>query len=159
MSINIADNCIKKKVKKAIFTLSCGMYPEFADLPIKESSNLTGYPHKSNTGYAYAKSFIEPLINSYNQEYKSNFIGLVPNGIYGPEDNFDLQNASMLASLILKAYLAKINNTNLEVWGDGRPLRQYTFGDDYVLVFIKWCLENYKGKEILNVGTSEKLYY
>ena len=155
MSINIADNCVRKKVKKTLFTLSSGMYPERANLPIKEYENLKGLPHNSNTGYAYAKSFIEPLINSYNQQYNANFIGLVPNGIYGPEDNFDLQNAPMLPSLILKAYQAKNNNSNLEVWGDGTPLRQYTFADDYVQIY-KWCLEKYDSNEIINVGTSDE---
>lgn len=155
MTINIADNCIKKNVTKAIFTLSVGMYPENADLPIKENSNLTGQPHPSNTGYAYSKAFIEPLIKSYNQQYKSNFIGLVPNGIYGPEDNFDPDHAPMLPTLIRKAYLSKINDINLDVWGDGTPLRQYTFADDYVHIY-KWCLENYDDDEIINVGTDEE---
>tara|TARA_Y100001978_G_scaffold195156_1_gene203072 strand:+ start:7733 stop:8683 length:951 start_codon:yes stop_codon:yes gene_type:complete len=155
MTINVADNCILKNVKKAIFTLSVGMYPENAILPIKETSNLTGKPHASNTGYAYAKAFIDPLIKSYNQEYKSNFIGLVPNGIYGPEDNFDPEHASMLPSLIRKAYIAKVEQTNLDVWGDGTPLRQYTYADDYVHIY-NWCLKNYEEEGIINVGTSEE---
>ena len=155
MSINIADNCVRKKVNKTIFTLSVGMYPEDALLPIKEESNLKGPPHPSNTGYAYAKALIEPLIKSYNKEYDQNFIGLVPNGIYGPEDNFDPNHAPMLPTLIRKAYFAKINDTSLDVWGDGTPLRQYTFVDDYVYIY-KWCLENYEEEDILNVGTSEE---
>ena len=155
MTINIADNCIKRNVLKTIFTLSVGMYPENAKLPIREDSNLTGKPHPSNTGYAYAKAFIEPIIKSYNQQYNTNFIGLVPNGIYGPEDNFDPDHAPMLPTLIRKAYLSKINNTSLDVWGDGTPLRQYTFADDYVQIY-KWCLENYNDDEIINVGTHEE---
>ncbi|KGG00315.1 MULTISPECIES: NAD-dependent epimerase/dehydratase family protein [Prochlorococcus] len=156
MAINIADNCVRNKVNKCIFTLSVGMYPENAVLPIKEKSNLTGSPHSSGTGYAYAKAILEPLIKTYSAQYKVNFIGLVPNGIYGPEDNFDPEHSAMLPSLIRKAYLAKLNNENLEVWGDGTPLRQYTFVDDYVHIY-KWCINNFNLPEILNVGTSEEL--
>lgn len=156
MAINIADNCVRKKVKKCILTLSVGMYPENAELPIKESSNLKGKPHSSGTGYAYAKAILEPLIETYSAQYKANFIGIVPNGIYGPEDNFDPKHAAMLPSLIRKASLAKSNDEPLEVWGDGTPLRQYTYVDDYVHIY-KWCLDNFNRPEILNVGTSEEL--
>ena len=156
MAINIADNCVRKKVKKCIFTLSVGMYPENSELPIKESSNLKGKPHPSGTGYAYAKAILEPLIETYSSQYNMNFIGLVPNGIYGPEDNFDPEHSAMLPSLIRKAFLSKSNNKPLEVWGDGSPLRQYTFVDDYVHIY-KWCLDNFNRPEILNVGTYEEL--
>ncbi len=156
MAINIADNCVRKKIKKCIFTLSVGMYPEEANLPISENSNLSGKPHSSCTGYAYAKAILEPLIETYSAQYKSNFIGIVPNGIYGPEDNFDPEHAAMLPSLIRKAYLSKLNNGKLDVWGDGTPLRQYTYVDDYVHAY-KWCLCNFNRPEIINVGTSEEL--
>ncbi len=155
MGLNIAQNCVKHKVKKTIFTLSVGMYPEKSPLPIKEESNLKGEPHHSNFGYAYAKSIIDPLIKTYREQYKINFIGLVPNGIFGPEDNFHPDHSPMLPSLIRKAYLAKQNNQKLDVWGDGTPLRQYTFADDYVRIF-KWALDNYNEPEIINVGTSEE---
>ena len=156
MAINIADNCISKKVKKCILTLSVGMYPEDSELPIKESANLKGKPHSSVTGYAYAKAILEPLIQTYSAQYNANFIGLVPNGIYGPEDNFDPEHSAMLPSLIRKAFLAKSNNGTLDVWGDGSPLRQYTFVDDYVHIY-KWCLNKFNRPEIINVGTSEEL--
>ena len=156
MSINIADNCVRKKVKKCIFTLSVGMYPEDSKLPIKENSNLTGKPHNSGTGYAYAKAIIEPLIETYSTQHKVNFIGVVPNGIYGPEDNFDPEHSAMLPSLIRKACLSKSNNEKFEVWGDGSPLRQYTFVDDYVYIY-KWCLNNFNRPEIINIGTAEEL--
>ena len=155
MAFNIAQNCVKYETKKCIFTLSVGMYPENAPLPITEISNLTGEPHHSNFGYAYAKAIIEPLISTYREQYKVNFIGLIPNGIFGPEDNFHPDHAPMLPSLIRKAFLARVNKTKLDVWGDGTPLRQYTFADDYVKIY-KWALDNYDEPEILNVGTSEE---
>jgi len=156
MALNIADNCLRKNVKKCIFTLSVGMYPENAILPIKEDYNLLGKPHSSSTGYAYSKALIEPLIKTYCSQYGVNFIGLVPNGIFGPEDNFDPNHSAMLPSLIRKAFFAKKNNSSLEVWGDGTPLRQYTFVDDYVRIY-KWCLDNFNNPEIINVGTSEEV--
>lgn len=155
MALNIAQNCVDHKIKKCIFTLSVGMFPEDANLPIKEESNLTGRPHKSNFGYAYAKALIEPLISTYREQYKINFIGLIPNGIYGPEDNFNPDHAPMLPSLIRKAFIAKINNEKLDVWGDGSPLRQYTYADDYVKIY-RWALDNYNEEKILNVGTAEE---
>ena len=104
MAINIADNCVRKKIKKCILTLSVGMYPEDSELPIKESSNLKGKPHQSVTGYAYAKAILEPLIETYAAQYNVEFIGLVPNGIYGLQDNFDPDHSAMLPSLIRKAF-------------------------------------------------------
>lgn len=156
MAINIADNCVRKKIKKCILTLSVGMYPEDSELPIKESSNLTGKPHQSVTGYAYAKAILEPLIETYSAQYNLDFIGLVPNGIYGPQDNFDPDHSAMLPALIRKASLSKLTNKPFEVWGDGTPLRQYTFVDDYVYIY-KWCLDNFNRPEIMNIGTSEEI--
>ena len=155
MAFNIAENCVEFGIKKCIFTLSVGMYPAEANLPIVETSNLTGPPHNSNFGYAYAKAIIEPLISTYREQHDINFIGLVPNGIFGPEDNFHPEHSPMLPSLIRKAFLAKKNVTKIDVWGDGSPLRQYTYADDYVKIY-KWALEKYDSEKILNVGTSEE---
>ena len=153
MAINIADNCVRKKVKKCIFTLSVGMYPENSELPIKESSNLKGKPHPSGTGYAYAKAILEPLIETYSSQYNINFVGLVPNGIYGPEDNFDPEHSAMLPSLIRKAFLSKSNKTPLEVWGDGSQGRAFVHVND-VIKSLELILEKGMNQNVIQIGPS-----
>lgn len=156
MAINIADAAVKVGATKTIFTLSAGMYPEDAKLPITESSNLRGKPHQSAYGYGYAKSFIEPLIYSYNHQYNTDFIGLVPNGIYGYGDRFGQPNLTMLPSLIYRGYHSLSHNQPLLVWGDGTPMRQYTWSEDLADIYY-WALRNYSGDQILNIGTNEEL--
>lgn len=156
MAINIADSAVELGINKVIFTLSAGMYPEDSPLPITELSNLTGKPHQSAYGYGYAKSFVEPLIYSYNHQYNTDFIGLVPNGIFGYGDRFGQPNLTMLPSLVYRGYRSLIDNQPFLVWGDGTPMRQYTWSEDLADIYY-WALKNYSGDQILNIGTNEEL--
>lgn len=155
MLFNILDNALKFKIKKILIVLSSGMYPPNAKVPYAEKSLHLGPAHESSYGYFYAKRIFEPAIKSYRQQYGMDIIGCVPNGIYGPNDNFS-DYAPMLPSIIRRSNEAMQNNTKLEVWGDGEPLREYTYSYDMAKAMM-WCYENYSSDEIINVGSNEEL--
>lgn len=155
MNVNVLEAARSEKVKKVVMTLSAGMYPPEAPLPLKEESIHAGAAHFTNYSYAYAKRIVEPLIRAYRKEYNMNVIGLVPNGIFGPFDNFNFETAPMLPSLIRRFYESKDEMTPLVVWGDGSPLREYTFSLDLARAYM-WCLNHYDHEDILNVGSTEE---
>jgi GDP-L-fucose synthase len=155
ININILEASVKCKVKKILLCLTTGMYPEKAKLPLSEKYIQYGPPSDTNYGSSYAKRLIEPAIRAYRDEFKLNAIGLIPSGIYGPEDNFNKNDAPMLPSIINRMYDCKIKNQILEVWGTGKPLREYTYSEDIAKIFI-WALENYEKEQVLNIGTTEE---
>lgn len=154
MLFNILDNAVRKKIKKTLITLSSGMYPPNAKMPYEEKSTHDGPAHDSSYGYFYAKRVFEPAIRSYRNQHNLDVIGCVPNGMYGENDNFS-DHGPMLPSIIRKMYEAKKNNKTLDVWGDGSPLREYTYAKDMAKAFL-WCFDNYSSNEIINVGSSEE---
>jgi len=154
MLFNILDNVVRKKIKKTLVTLSSGMYPMKAPMPYKESSIHEGPAHESSYGYFYGKRIFEPAIRAYRDQYNLDIIGCVPNGIFGREDNFSEQ-APMLPSIIKRMHEAKVKNKKLEVWGDGSPLREYTYSQDMANAFL-WCFENYSSRAIINIGSNEE---
>jgi len=155
MDINILEAARMAKVKKIIMSLSTGMYPTNAPLPIREEYIHNGYPHSSNYSYSFAKRLIDSLIKAYRKEYKLNGIGLVPNGIFGENCNFDNKSSTMVPALIRRFYENKDNNRKIVIWGDGTPLREYTYSKDIARAYM-WCLENYNAEQILNIGTTEE---
>ncbi|MBI5643603.1 MAG: NAD-dependent epimerase/dehydratase family protein [Deltaproteobacteria bacterium] len=155
INFNVLEAARRFNIKKTVMTLSSGMYPPDAPIPIKEESVHCGNPHESNYSYAFAKRLVEPSIKAYRTQYGLNIIGLVPNGIFGENDNFNLEEASMLPSLIRRFYEKRHEGSKLVVWGDGSPLREYTYSIDIARAFM-WCLENYDGAQILNIGSTEE---
>ncbi len=155
MLINILEAARKSGVKKVITTLSAGMYPVDTPFPIRENSIHTGPPHDSNYSYAFAKRMMEPAIRAYRHEYGLNIIGLVSNGIFGENANFSEETSVMLTAIIKRCYLARKNSDPVIIWGDGTPMREYTYSRDLARIFI-WCLDNYDSTEILNIGSTEE---
>lgn len=155
MLFNILDNARLFKIKKVLVVLSSGMYPPNAKMPYKEKSIHDGPAHESSYGYFYAKRIFEPAVRSYRQQYGMNIIGCVPNGIFGPNDNFS-NFAPMLPSIIKRANEAKKTGRKLVVWGNGEPLREYTLSYDMAKAMM-WCYKNYSSDEIINVGSNEEL--
>lgn len=142
-------------VEKTIMTLSTGMYPPDAPLPLREESIHNGPPHSSNYGYSFAKRLIDPAIKAYREEYSMNIIGLIPSGIFGENDNFNFGSAPMLPSLIRRFYENRYSSDQIIVWGDGSPLREYTYSKDIANIYM-WVLENYDDAQVLNIGTIEE---
>lgn len=155
MAINVLEAARLLSIKKTVMTLSAGMYPAEAPIPLRESSIHDGPAHPSNYSYAYAKRLIEPAIRAYRTEYGVNAIGLVPSGIFGPGDKFDSEGAPFIAALIKRFYDHRHDQTPLVVWGDGSPLREVTFSHDLARAYL-WCLEHYEEPDVLNIGTSEE---
>jgi len=155
MTLNVLDVALACDVAKVIMSLSSGMYPANAPLPLRESSMHDGYPHESNYAYAFAKRLIDPAIRAYRSEYGLNVIGLIPNGMFGEGDNFNLDDCNMVAALIRRFHAARHTKDSVTVWGDGTPLREFTYAKDMARAYM-WALENYDGADCLNVGTTEE---
>jgi len=156
MSINILEAVRICGIEKTIMTLSSGMYPiSRIGFPMDESYIHKGPPHDSNYAYAHAKRLIDPLIRSYREEFNMNIIGLVPNGIFGENDYFGLEDCNMTAALIRKFYAARDTDEDIVLWGDGTPLRELTYAKDLARAYM-WALENYDDGQILNVGNTQE---
>lgn len=154
MLINILESSKNYKVKKIILTLSSGMYSPNIKMPYEEKNLHDGNVEEGSYGYFFAKRLMEPFIKAYRDQYKLNVIGLVPNGIYGKEDKFDLQTSPMIPSLIKKIYQGKISNKKVEIWGNGTPLREYTYAPDLAKIYF-WALKKYHKRKILNIGNTD----
>jgi GDP-L-fucose synthase len=135
-------------VKKLIACLSTCIFPDKITYPIDESMLHNGAPHNSNDAYAYAKRMTEIHCKAYKENYGDNFICITPSNIYGPNDNFDLENGHVLPSLIHKCYLAKEQNIDFIIRGSGTPLRQFIFSEDLAdLIMI--ILENHNEDNVI----------
>ncbi len=155
MTFSVLEAVRECRVKKTIMTLTTGMYPPDAPLPLKEDYIHNGYPHESNYGSSFAKRLVAPAIRSYREEYGINIIGLIPNGIFGENDNFNLDDAPMVPSLIRRFYENRAGNSAISIWGDGSPLREYTYSKDLARIYL-WALDNYDDPQVLNIGTTEE---
>lgn len=157
MEANVIHSAHENKVKKLLFLGSSCIYPKMAEQPLKEESLLTGLLEPTNEPYAIAKIAGIKLCESYREQYQANFISAMPTNLYGPNDNYDLNNSHVLPALIRKFHTAKVNNEpNVTVWGTGSPLREFLHVDDLAeaLVFL---MNNYDEKLFVNVGYGEDL--
>jgi len=155
MNINVLEAARLKGIRKTILTLSTGMYPPDAPNPIREEYIHDGPPHESNYGYSFAKRLIEPSIRAYRTEYGTNVIGLVSNGIFGENANYRPDESVMVAALIRRFFEARNSNEKIVIWGDGSPLREYTYSKDMARAFM-WCLDHYDEAQILHIGSTEE---
>lgn len=154
---NIIHSAYNNKVKKLLFLGSSCIYPKLAPQPIKEEYLLTSPLEKSNEAYAIAKIAGLKLCEYYNKQYSTQYIAVMPTNLYGPNDNFNLENSHVLPAMIRKFHEAKINNDqSLTLWGSGSPKREFLHVDDLAEATI-FLMNNYKGENILNIGTGEDL--
>ena len=154
---NIIHSSYLTGVKNLFFLGSSCIYPKNSKQPIKENYLLTGDLEKTNDAYAIAKIAGIKLCESYNSQYKTNYKCLMPCNIYGPNDNFDLNNSHFFPALMAKTYEAlKKNKKELVVWGTGRPKRELMYVDDLANACIFFL--NKKIKEtMINVGSSTEM--
>lgn len=154
---NLIDASHYAKVEKFIFLGSSCIYPRHAKQPIPEEELLNGYLEPTNSAYALAKISGIELIKSYRKEYGHNWISLMPANLYGPGDNFNLNNAHVLPTLIAKFFNAKKNGSGeVELWGDGSPMREFLYVEDLADAVV-FCMQNYNGEEHLNIGSGEEV--
>jgi len=157
-NLQIASNLIHAShvynVRKLINLGSSCIYPRDAKIPIVEESLLTDVLEKTNEPYAIAKIAAIKLCESYHEQYNHNFYSIMPCNMYGPRDNFDLKSSHVLPALIRKVHEAKESGSkNVEVWGSGKPLREFLYVDDLAQAII-YCLKNVDAKDIYSKGIS-----
>ena len=146
---NIIHAARKFGVKKLLFLGSSCIYPKMCEQPIKEEYLMTGPLEPTNDAYAIAKIAGIKMCQAYRKQYGFNAISLMPTNLYGPNDNFDLENAHVLPTLIRKFHEAK---TDVTLWGDGSPMREFLHVDDLAeACFV--CMRDYNDPEPINVGT------
>ncbi|MCK9467365.1 MAG: GDP-L-fucose synthase [Candidatus Absconditabacterales bacterium] len=162
---NIIHNSYLSGVKKLIFLGSSCIYPKESKQPIKEEYLLSGKLESTNEPYAIAKIAGIKMCQSYNRQYGTNFIACMPTNLYGPNDNFDLENSHVFPAMIRKFHEAKVNNkSEVELWGDGSPYREFLHSDDAADAII-YLMNNFdptkeqneKGEIIFNIGTGVDL--
>jgi len=146
MNANIIDTCYRREVKKLVCFLSTCVFPNDVEYPLDETKIHLGEPHFTNAPYAYAKRMADVQIQAYNKQYGTKYFSVIPCNVYGPNDNYNLDNGHVIPTLIHKCYLAKQNNTPFEVWGDGAPLREFIFSKD-VANIVDLLLEKYEGTD------------
>jgi GDP-L-fucose synthase len=150
---NLIDACHEFKVEKFIFLGSSCIYPRNCPQPIQEDALLTGILEPTNSAYAIAKIAGLELIKSYRKQYKYKWITVMPTNLYGPRDNFDLENSHVLPALIRKFVEAKRNNVeSVMLWGTGSAVREFLFVEDLARAII-FCSDNYDSDDHINIGT------
>ncbi|KAI0305358.1 GDP-L-fucose synthetase [Multifurca ochricompacta] len=145
-------------VSKVVSCLSTCVFPDKVTYPLDESKIHLGPPHESNYGYAYAKRMIDIANRAYHDEHGCNFTSAIPTNVFGPNDNFDLDDSHVIPALIHKCLQAKRHDTPFVVLGSGKPLRQFIYSLDLAKLFI-WQLREYDDVEpvILSVGEDEEV--
>ncbi|BDD09741.1 GDP-L-fucose synthase [Fulvitalea axinellae] len=144
-------------VEKLLSLGSSCIYPKFAEQPIKEEYLLTGELEPTNEPYAIAKIAGIKLCDAYRDQYESNFISAMPTNLYGPNDNYDLNNSHVLPALIRKFHEAKVNNLPfVEIWGTGSPKREFLHVDDLAQACL-FLMEEHNEGGWVNVGTGQDI--
>lgn len=156
MNMNVLDACREKRLK-LVSVLSTCIYPDapYVKHPLTENQLHMGPPHLSNFGYAYAKRMLEVQSRAYRQQFGCNFISVIPNNLYGINDNYDLNSGHVIPALIRKFYEAVLaERDEVIVWGTGRPVREFTFARDAAKIIL-WLAENYDGEDPINIGNPD----
>ena len=143
-------------IKNMVVFLSTCIFPDDVEYPLTEDKIHLGPPHYSNDAYAYAKRMAEVQVRAYREQYGLNYKCVTPTNVYGINDNFNLESSHVVPALIHKCYLAKRDGTPFEVWGSGKPLREFIYNKD-VAKLTEWILDNYEGEEPIILSTSEEV--
>ena len=156
INTHVLKHAAKRNVDKLLSMLSTCVYPASTTYPLEEKNIHLGEPHWTNFSYAYAKRMLDVQSRAYRQQYGCNFITAIPNNMYGKHDNFDLEDSHVIPAMIRKMYEAKIHNQDVELWGDGSPIREFTCAKDiaYIILFL---LKNYSGETPINIGNTDSL--
>jgi len=152
---NVIDLAYEFGVEKVVSCLSTCIFPDKTTYPIDETMIHNGPPHPSNEGYAYAKRMIDVINRCYNQQHGCKFTSVVPTNIFGPHDNFSIEDGHVLPGLMHKAYKAKQDGTNLAIWGSGTPLRQFIYNEDLGELMI-WVMRSYEETDPIILSVPEE---
>ncbi len=154
---NVIDAAYQNNAEKLLFLGSTCIYPKMAPQPLKEEYLLTGKLEPTNEPYAIAKIAGIKMCQSYNRQYGTKYISVMPTNLYGPNDNFDLHTSHVLPALIRKFHEAKENNSPyVEVWGTGSPKREFLYSEDLADACL-FLMNTYEGNEIVNIGVGDDI--
>ncbi len=157
IQVNVISNAWKYNVKKLMFLGSSCIYPKYALQPIKETYFMTGPLEETNDAYAIAKIAGIKMCQSYNEQYETNFISVMPTNLYGPNDNFDLEDSHVLPALIRKFHEAKMRNSSeVILWGSGKVYREFLYVDDMADACV-FLMREYNSSEIINIGSGKDI--
>jgi len=151
---NIMECCRINKVKKLVSMLSTCIFPDKTSYPIDETMLHDGPPHPSNEGYALAKRLIDTMSRAYAEQYGCNFTSIIPTNIFGPNDNFSIENGHVIPGLIHKCYIAKKDDTPFTIWGSGTPLRQFIYSLDLAELSV-WVMREYHSPDPITLSVDE----
>lgn len=152
---NVVHESWRSGVKKLLFLGSSCIYPRMAPQPINESALLTGPLEPTNEPYAIAKIAGIRLCQSYNRQYGTNFISVMPTNLYGPGDNYDLETSHVMPAMIRKFHDAKASRApSVTLWGTGSPRREFLYVDDMADACL-FLMERHDGSQIVNIGTGQ----
>jgi len=154
---NVIHAASRYGIIKLLFLGSSCIYPKMAPQPLKEEYLLTGLLEPTNEPYAIAKIAGIKMCDAFRDQYGCNFISVMPTNLYGPNDNYDLQNSHVLPALIRKFHEAKINgNPSIMMWGTGSPRREFLHVDDLADACY-YLMQTYNEPGLVNIGTGEDI--
>ena len=156
INLNVLEAARRAGVEKVVSFLSTCIFPDDVEYPLCEHMLHDGAPHTSNFGYSYAKRMLDVHSRAIKDQYGLNYICVIPTNIYGPNDNFNLDDSHVVPALIHKCYLAKKNKTDLVVWGSGRPIREFIYSED-VGELTQLILDKYNGPGPLIISSGEEI--
>lgn len=156
INLNVLESCKAHNVNKLVSFLSTCMFPHQVEYPLTENKIYMGEPHESNYGYAYSKRILHVQTKLYREQYKANFINVIPTNIYGKYDNFSLKKGHVIPALIHKCYLAKIENKPFEIWGSGKAQREFIYAKD-VAELTEWSIDNYNDHKPIIFSNSKEI--
>lgn len=156
MNTNVIEQARQNGVEKLVAFLSTCVFPDDVEYPLTEKKIHLGEPHTSNYAYAHAKRMTDIQIRAYREQYGLQYKSVIPTNIYGPNDNFSLTHGHVMPMLIHKMYLSQKNNDPFEVWGTGKPLREFIYSKD-VADLTEWVMNNYDEDEPIILSTSQEI--
>lgn len=157
MGTELIEQSRKYGVKKFVLVGTICSYPKYTPVPFLESDLWTGYPEETNAPYGMAKKMLTVLLDAYHQQYGFKGITLLPVNLYGPEDNFHLENSHVIPAMLRKFHIAKESDVDtVTLWGDGTPSREFLYVDDAARA-IRLATEKYDSPEPVNLGSGSEI--
>ena len=156
INTGIIEEARKAGIRKMISFSSTCVFPDKVEYPLTPSKIHLGPPHPSNYGYAYAKRMAEIQMQSYREQYGVNYFSVIPCNIYGPADNYNLEDGHVLPSIVHKFYLANTEGSDVTIWGSGNPLREFIFSED-VAKLTKILFDNYTGGTPVIISSGKEI--
>jgi GDP-L-fucose synthase len=157
MGVHLIEEARKQKIDKFVQIGTACAYPKFAPVPFREEDLWSGYPEETNAPYGIAKKSLLVMLQAYRQQYHLNGVYLLPVNLYGPRDNFDLENSHVIPALIRKFTAARDDKSpEVVAWGTGSASREFLYVEDAARAIVL-ATEKYNGDQPVNVGTSHEV--